>query len=45
MLNKDGTPWFLAVNFVNPHDLMFYNTDLPGEKVAGTRLADGQAVA
>ena len=32
-LNDDGTPWFLAVNFVNPHDVMFYNTDLPGEKV------------
>jgi arylsulfatase len=32
-LNADGTPWFLAVNFVNPHDVMFYNTDLPGEKV------------
>ncbi|MDF1746081.1 MAG: sulfatase-like hydrolase/transferase, partial [Gimesia sp.] len=32
-LNADGTPWFLAVNFVNPHDVMFYNTDLPGKKV------------
>ena len=32
-LNDDGTPWFLAVNFVNPHDVMFYNTDLPSEKV------------
>jgi len=32
-LNEDGTPWFLAVNFVNPHDVMLYNTDLPGEKV------------
>jgi arylsulfatase len=32
-LNENGTPWFLAVNFVNPHDVMFYNTDLPGEAV------------
>jgi arylsulfatase len=32
-LNADGAPWFLAVNFVNPHDVMFYNTDLPGEKI------------
>jgi arylsulfatase A-like enzyme len=32
-LNAEGIPWFLAVNFVNPHDVMFYNTDLPGEKV------------
>jgi len=22
-------PWFLAVNFVNPHDIMFLNTDRP----------------
>ena len=26
----EGKPWFLAVNLVNPHDAMFYNTDLPG---------------
>ena len=32
-LNEGGTPWFLAVNFVNPHDVMYYNTDLPGEPV------------
>jgi len=32
-LNEDGIPWFLAVNFVNPHDVMFYNTDLPGKPV------------
>ena len=32
-LNEEGTPWFLAVNFVNPHDVMYYNTDLPGEQV------------
>lgn len=32
-LNDDGTPWFLAVNFVNPHDVMYYNTDLPGKPV------------
>ena len=32
-LNEEGTPWFLAVNFVNPHDVMFYNTDVPGKKV------------
>lgn len=25
-----GKPWFLAVNLVNPHDVMFYDTDLPG---------------
>lgn len=26
-------PWFLAVNFVNPHDVMFYNTDSAGEHI------------
>ena len=24
-LNTDGTPFFLAVNFVNPHDIMYFN--------------------
>jgi len=26
-------PWFLAVNLVNPHDVMFFDTDAPGTKV------------
>lgn len=34
-LAKQGKPWFLAVNLVNPHDIMFYNTDKPGEPVQG----------
>ncbi|WP_294904562.1 sulfatase-like hydrolase/transferase [Tatumella sp. UBA2305] len=25
-------PWMLAVNLVNPHDVMYLNTDEPGEK-------------
>jgi arylsulfatase len=32
-LAQQGKPWFLAVNLVNPHDIMFYNTDQPGQKV------------
>jgi arylsulfatase A-like enzyme len=28
-LNRVGKPWFLAVNFVNPHDVMFIDTDDP----------------
>ncbi|HUL63174.1 MAG TPA: sulfatase-like hydrolase/transferase [Burkholderiaceae bacterium] len=28
-----GKPWFLAVNLVNPHDVMFYDTDAPGSPV------------
>ena len=23
----EATPWFMAVNFVNPHDVMFFDTD------------------
>jgi hypothetical protein len=30
-LAAEGNPWFLAVNLVNPHDVMFYDTDLPGQ--------------
>lgn len=30
-LAAQGKPWFLAVNLVNPHDIMFLNTDRPGE--------------
>jgi arylsulfatase A-like enzyme len=26
-------PWYLAVNLVNPHDVMWLNTDLPGQVV------------
>ncbi len=30
-LRQQNKPWFLAVNLVNPHDVMHYNTDLPGQ--------------
>ncbi|MGC3999944.1 MAG: sulfatase-like hydrolase/transferase [Anaeromyxobacter sp.] len=29
-LGAAGKPWFLAVNLVNPHDVMFFDTDAPG---------------
>jgi arylsulfatase len=32
-LAKERKPWFLAVNLVNPHDVMFYDTDEPGQPV------------
>lgn len=32
-LAKEQKPWFLAVNLVNPHDVMFYDTDEPGQPV------------
>ena len=38
-LNAKGQPWFLAVGLVNPHDVMYYNTDLPGEKVQSAQCA------
>jgi len=31
-LNDEGQPWFMALNLVNPHDVMFYDTDEPGKK-------------
>ena len=34
-LTQQQKPWFLAVNLVNPHDVMFYNTDEPGQPVQG----------
>lgn len=30
-LNKDGKPFFFAVNLINPHDVMYFNTDAEGE--------------
>ncbi len=35
-LQREGKPWFLAVNLVNPHDVMYYNTDSPEERVQNT---------
>ena len=29
-LAQQNQPWFLSVNLVNPHDVMFFNTDAPG---------------
>jgi arylsulfatase len=36
-LAAEGKPWFLAVNLVNPHDVMFYDTDAPGTPVRRKR--------
>jgi arylsulfatase A-like enzyme len=35
-LAAEGKPWFLAVNLVNPHDVMFYDSDAPGTPVRKT---------
>ena len=37
-LTGQGKPWFLAVNLVNPHDIMFINTDRPGEPVQARNI-------
>lgn len=37
-LAATGTPWFLAVNLVNPHDVMFINTDRPGERAQARNI-------
>jgi arylsulfatase len=37
-LAAQGKPWFLAVNLVNPHDIMYFNTDRPGEVSQGKNL-------
>ena len=37
-LAAQDKPWFLAVNLVNPHDIMFVNTDRPGEKVQARNI-------
>src|SRR5262250_2893819 len=34
-LKAQGQPWFMAVNLVNPHDVMYVNSDAPGETVQG----------
>ena len=33
VLAEQGKPWSLTVSLVNPHDVMYFNTDAPGEKV------------
>lgn len=35
-LTDAGKPWSLFVSLVNPHDIMYFNTDAPGEKVQDT---------
>jgi arylsulfatase A-like enzyme len=38
-LKAKGQPWFMAVNLVNPHDVMYVNSDAPGETVQGKYAA------
>ena len=36
--STQGKPWFLAVNFVNPHDIMFFDARGEGGALAGAPL-------
>lgn len=35
-LSDEGKPWALTVSLVNPHDVMYFDTDEPGRKVQDT---------
>jgi arylsulfatase len=35
-LTDEGRPWCLFVSLINPHDIMYFNTDAPGQKVQDT---------
>lgn len=35
-LSDEKKPWALFVSLVNPHDIMYFNTDLPGKPVQDT---------
>jgi arylsulfatase A-like enzyme len=35
-LSDQGKPWSLFVSLVNPHDIMYFNTDAPGQSVQDT---------
>ena len=35
-LSDAGKPWALTVSLVNPHDIMYFNSDAPGERVQDT---------
>lgn len=35
-LNDSGSPWCLTVSLINPHDIMYFNADAPGEAIQDT---------
>jgi len=44
-LRTKNQPWYLAVNFVNPHDTMYFDSDVGAENIQGKRHAFGIARA
>ena len=37
-LSDEGKPWCLFISLINPHDIMYFNTDAPGKNVQDTGL-------
>ncbi len=37
-LNRDGKPWFLVVSFVSPHDIMYADANLKGERIQSSKI-------
>jgi arylsulfatase A-like enzyme len=37
-LNREGKPWCLVVSLINPHDIMYANANLPGERVQASKV-------
>jgi len=35
-MSTQGQPWALFVSLINPHDIMYFNTDAPGQRVQET---------
>ena len=44
-LRTKGQPWYLAVNLVNPHDTMYFDSDTGAENIQGKSHAVGIARA
>lgn len=44
-LREKKQPWYLAVNFVNPHDTMYFDSDIGSENIQGKSHAVGIARA
>jgi len=42
-LSDAGKPWALTVGLVNPHDIMYFDTDAPGERVQNNGRLLGHA--
>jgi arylsulfatase len=39
-LNEKGEPWLLVISMINPHDIMYADANLPGERVQVSGVKD-----